>query len=71
MYGWKTKSWNNSTEHSQMKQECAEVTRRYLAGELRFTENLSLVCSCRSFKFPHSLEKHKELRNDLDWRIRP
>jgi hypothetical protein len=68
MYGWKTKSWNNSTEHSQMKQECSEITRRYKAGELHFNCALPQVCHCLSFHFPHSLEKHKELRADCDWR---
>lgn len=69
MYGWKTKSWNNSTEKRQTAQECHEVTARYLGGELRFNGSMPLICHCRSFEVGHAPERHKELPGgDLDWR---
>lgn len=60
MYGWDTKSWRNSTENRQQKAECAEVTKRYLAGELVFeAPAIRIQCTCPARAWPHDpLEVH-------------
>jgi hypothetical protein len=53
-----------------MKRECAEFTARYLAGEVKLEPMLiELMCTCRSFPKIHTLDKHRFLRSEHDWRI--
>lgn len=68
-YGWQTKSWRNSTEKRQIDKERRIVTAKYLAGELKFNNQVPLLCYCRSFEFGHLPERHKELLGDWDWRL--
>lgn len=52
-----------------LKQERAETTAKYEAGELVFPASKPLLlCHCRSFRFSHEPEMHKKLRSDMDWR---
>ena len=38
-------------------------------AETKISETLlPLVCTCRSFQFPHGLESHAELQSEHDWR---
>lgn len=67
VYGIGTRSYNRSTEHREMKRQQAEATAKFLAKP-RAEVIAPLVCHCRSFEFPHGLEKHRELRSDWDWR---
>lgn len=70
MYGWMTKSWLNSTEHRQQKAECAAFTEKFERGEVRLEfREITVLCNCRSFRYPHDPERHNELPGgDLDWR---
>jgi hypothetical protein len=43
-----------------------EATEKYMAGPRQYVE--ILICNCRSFDLPHSLDRHKELAGDWDWR---
>lgn len=47
---------------------CTDATANYLAGP-HLSYMAPLICTCRSFRLPHELSRHKELRfGDLDWR---
>lgn len=67
-YGIGTRSWNNSTEHRRMKKLCREYTLRWL--ELDHEPVIvGPICHCRSFRLPHTLDRHRELPEGiLDWR---
>lgn len=68
-YGTGTRSYNRSTEHRESKKQQADATARYLRGELGLGDcTVPLVCHCRSFHYPHSSTKHRELKGDWDWR---
>lgn len=43
-----------------------EATWKYLTGP-REEMIVGPFCSCRSFRLPHSVERHRELRADYDW----
>lgn len=66
MYGWGTKSWRNSAEKRQLDRERAEVTAQLVANPDSL--DIGLICTCRSFRFPHNPADHKKLRSDMDWR---
>lgn len=71
MYGTDTLSWRRSTENRQMKRERAEFTKRYEAGEVELPKTdprIFMVCTCLSFRNPHTIDAHKKLRADHDWR---
>ena len=70
MYGWQTKSWRNSTEKRQTDKERAAYTAAYLAERQRVgpRDILIPVCTCRSFRLPHHPDRHRELKNEFDWR---
>lgn len=68
VYGIGTRSYNRSTEHRDNKKAQAETTSKYLAGELKIDGTLPLVCTCRSFHYPHDPKAHRQLRSDFDWR---
>lgn len=71
VYGWNTKSWLNSTENRQTKRERADFTAKYEAGEvtLKKTDPKDfMTCTCRSFRYPHTLNAHAKLKSDHDWR---
>lgn len=70
-YGYDTKSWRNSTENRQLKQERAEFTAKFQTGELQLANTdlrLFIVCTCLSFRYPHTLDAHQKLRSEYDWR---
>jgi hypothetical protein len=70
-YGIGTRSFNRSTENRQMKKERAEFTAKYEAGEASIPKvdpRDFMVCACRSFRYPHTLEAHGKLRSEHDWR---
>ena len=67
-YGLGTRSYNRSTEARENKRQVKETTAKYLAGEIVFKPVVMLVCTCRSFRFPHDPGRHKELFSDYDWR---
>ena len=68
-YGVGTRSYSRSAEKREMDRQRKAVTQKYESGNLKVDGTLPLVCHCRSFHFPHSPEKHKELpRSDRDWR---
>ena len=68
MYGTDTRSYNRSTEKRQMDRERAEVTKNYVPSPEGVM--LSVLCTCRSFRYPHELSMHRQLRSEADWRIR-
>lgn len=54
MYGFMTHSYLKSGEHRGMKQQRAEFTERYLAGEVRFRcPELLPACNCDYRPWPH------------------
>src|SRR4051812_2655097 len=69
-YGVGTRSYNKSSEKREMDRQREEVTAKYQAGNLAVKDCSSafLLCRCRSFEFPHELRKHRELKNESDWR---
>lgn len=70
-YGLGTRSFNRSTENRQMKKERAEFTAKYEAGEITFKPvdlKEFMVCTCRSFQYPHTRDAHAKLKSDHDWR---
>jgi len=69
MYGLGTRSYNRSGEARQNKQAQKETTEKYLRGELKFGEVAILVCTCRSFRFPHDPSAHNQLLADYDWSL--
>lgn len=67
-YGYGTRSWMRSTEFRQMKREIAETKAKVSSGELVIpTTQFSVLCECRSFRYPHELMAHKRLRSEMDW----
>lgn len=68
-YGLGTRSYNRSTEARQNKLARKKFNEKYERGEVVFTSVEIRVCACRSFRFAHDPERHKELPGgDLDWR---
>ena len=69
MYGTGTRSYNRSTEARENKRQQREVTKKYLAGELKLGNTVvGPICRCRSFRLPHELKAHDRLIDHLDWR---
>ena len=58
--------------NGELEIQANDATFNYLCAGIagkRREVIVSLVCTCRSFRFPHSPERHKDLRyGDLDWR---
>ena len=69
MYGLGTRSYNRSTEKRAMDQERKRVTLAYEV-EPKHGVIIGPICNCRSFRLPHELSRHKELRSEHDWSIR-
>ena len=67
-YGVGTRSHNRSMEARLMKVARKEATEKYLqSSHEEFI--VGPICTCRSFRLPHELNRHRELRNDHDWRL--
>jgi len=67
VYGIGTKSFLASTEHRQNKQMQKQATETYLSKP-REPELVTLLCRCRSWRYPHEPAAHAQLRGDWDWR---
>jgi len=61
-----------STEHRETKKAVRVFNEKLDRGEISLAPvdpKIFLLCRCRSFQYPHELDKHHELRNDFDWRL--
>lgn len=71
VYGYGTRSFNRSTENRRMKRDRAEFTKKFQAGEVTLPKvdpKLFMVCTCLSFRHPHTIDAHEKLKSDHDWR---
>lgn len=69
VYGHGTRSYQRSAEKRESKRQQQDVTSRYERGELKIGECIvGPICTCRSFDRPHELRRHRELRDERDWR---
>lgn len=51
----------------EVQVRCNEATFNYLMQPRRVML-LEPFCNCRSFRFPHQITRHRDLRSDYDWR---
>ena len=63
-YGVGTRSYNRSAEKRELERQRKRVTEEYRHEEIV----VGPICHCRSFRYPHELSAHKQLRNQWDWR---
>lgn len=69
VYGVGTRSYNRSAEKRELDRQRAEATARYERGEMKLGDCVvGPICNCRSFNLPHDINRHRELRSDMDWR---